>query len=205
MSYILDALKKSEDERTQQEKVRRQSLQGAPSSAGRSAFLSPWLVLVFVFVVLFSLWWFWPTVSSFVYQARENTNPVADASGAANVNAANVESVQRNTESSQSSGSTEITDPMKMPLPPNNEIKELWQMPVDFQQLIPELNFSFHVYSDTPENRTIIINDRRLKEGAMVTSKVRLRMITSTGVILYAQGRFFHVDVYEQMYVPSDG
>lgn len=84
------------------------------------------------------------------------------------------------------------------PLPPRHKIVDLWQMPADFQTQIPELTFSFHVFSHVSEKRYIYINDRRVREGQMVTSHVRLRLITETGVILEKEGRFFHVSVVEE-------
>jgi len=54
------------------------------------------------------------------------------------------------------------------------------------------------VFSIEPQKRTIIINGRRMREGQMVASGMKLRLITETGVILYSQGRFFHVDVIEK-------
>lgn len=211
MSYILDALKKSEGERSRQEKAQRQSLQNKPGQRERSISLFAWIATMLVVLLLLLLWWFWPTLSNVIYQARIQTNnevvvdkPESNATNMSGDSATAVPATPEQSAQRDSVASDALYDE-DAPLPPGNQIKELWQMPADFQAGVPALNFSFHVYSDTPENRTIIINDRRLKEGAMVTSKIRLRMITETGVILHAQGRFFHVDVYEQMYVPQGG
>lgn len=236
MSYILDALRKSEDERTQQDKVRRESMRGSSYHADRSMSLLPWMLLLLLFSLALAAWWFWPTLTNIVAQARDNTNakPAAlttsqnDANaqqlgsgvasslgaesnndGGANRSTTNGAAVSNSTINSStiSISTTGRADKEFLnadaALPPGNKLKELWQMPIDFQARIPDMNFSFHVYSDKPSSRTIIINGRRLKEGAMVTSKIKLRMISATGVILHAHGRFFHVDAYEQMYVPT--
>ena len=71
-------------------------------------------------------------------------------------------------------------------------------MPADYQSTVPDLKFSFHVYSKNPDKRTIIINGRRMREGQMITSQLKLRVITETGVICHFKGRFFHVDVVEK-------
>ncbi|MGB5325120.1 MAG: general secretion pathway protein GspB [Pseudomonadales bacterium] len=84
------------------------------------------------------------------------------------------------------------------PLPPRHLVKELWEFPADYQSTVPDLKFSFHVFSKAPEKRTIIINGRRLREGQMITSQLRLRSITDTGVICHYRGQFFHVDVVEK-------
>ena len=209
MSYILDALKKSEGERSQQEKAQRQSLQNKPGQRERSISLLAWIAIMLIVLLLLLLWWYWPTLSNVIYQARVQTNAevVVDQQGNTGENVLaesdSPDSIAQQNSVKRDGNAVEPLYEVDAPLPPGNQIKELWQMPADFQARIPALAFSFHVYSDTPANRTIIINDRRLKEGAMVTSKIRLRMITSTGVILHAHGRFFHVDVYEQMYVPQ--
>ena len=83
-------------------------------------------------------------------------------------------------------------------LPPNHQIKELWEQPVSFQNQLPTLDFAFHVYSEVVEQRTIIINDRRLTEGQMIARGLKLHTITESGVILFYQDRFFHVDVVTQ-------
>ncbi|NND40125.1 MAG: general secretion pathway protein GspB, partial [Pseudomonadales bacterium] len=96
------------------------------------------------------------------------------------------------------SGSGERIYASDDPLPPRHLIKELWELPADYQSTVPDLKFSFHVYSPNPDKRTIIINGRRVREGQMVTSQMRLRVITDTGVICHYRGRFFHVDVVEK-------
>ena len=83
-------------------------------------------------------------------------------------------------------------------LPPNHQIKELWEQPVTFQNQLPTLDFAFHVYSEVVEQRTIIINDRRLTEGQLIARGLKLHTITESGVILFYQDRFFHVDVVTQ-------
>lgn len=236
MSYILDALRKSEDERTQ-DKVRRESLRGPSYHSERSISLLPWMLLLLLFSLALTVWWFWPTLQNIVAQARDSTNAKSAlndgvAALTASQSDANTEQLrsgvsssfggQSKTNSGANSSTTNSSTANSSAinssttgradnefyeaddvLPPGNQLKELWQLPVDFQARIPEMIFSFHVYSDKPSSRTIIINGRRLKEGAMVTSRIKLRMISATGVILHAHGRFFHVDVYEQMYVPT--
>ena len=63
---------------------------------------------------------------------------------------------------------------------------------------IPGLTFSFHVYSDNPSLRTIIINNRRVKEGAFVEKDLLLEEISPQGVVLIWQNRVrFSIDVVE--------
>lgn len=206
MSYILDAIKKSEGERTQSQDNETISLQSGnafrqkPSAQRRSG-----LAVVFIGIAAFLVWWFWPSVSDFVAQARQISNQgVAQAESVNGASSGGVNQLENVAKVEAASVSSATTTPASdvlsadSPLPPSNEIKELWQQPADFQARIPDISFSFHVYSQTPEKRTIIINGRRMREGQMVTSKIKLRLITETGVVLHAHDRFFHIDVVEK-------
>ena len=63
---------------------------------------------------------------------------------------------------------------------------------------VPGLTFSFHVYSDTPVRRTIIINGRRVREGEWVEKQLLLEEITPKGVILIWNGLHrFSIDVVD--------
>ncbi len=205
MSYILDAIKKSEGERTQSQDNDAISLQSG------NAFRQPTgtqsrsgLLVVAAGIFAFLIWWFWPSVSGFVSQAREISNqgvaaPASEIAAAQEAPVTGVDSSPAASASgSQSVNAATAGVSADAPLPPANDIKELWQQPADFQARIPEMSFSFHVYSQTPEKRTIIINGRRVREGQMVTSKIKLRLITETGVVLHAHDRFFHIDVVEK-------
>ena len=109
----------------------------------------------------------------------------------------NIESVQSNSlvdeDKSSQDSSYKVTDSV----PPNYEIKELWQMPLVFQESIPKLNFELHIFSEDPSERTIIINNRRMREGQLISAGLALKEITQTGVILHKENIFFHVDVIE--------
>ncbi len=194
MSFILDAIKKSERERKKHRQPDLHSLQD--SSQGRSSTTSRggrWLMLLAAFVILAgAAVWLWPRLSSeFALVPR-----------------AELEQVQGKQPpvTQQSQEPTQVMEPERElqaayapddELPPRHLIKELWEMPADFQDSLPDLEYSFHVYSKDPAKRTIFINGRSVKEGQMVARGLRLRMITSTGVIFHYRDRFFHVDVVE--------
>jgi len=218
MSYILDALKKSEEQRNQQEQVATFSVRGKKQTNGNQS-LGRYIFIAFIaMVVAAAAWWFWPTISKVLMQARSSSNVAqsaeqqALATSSQNTTQQTLSQAQSgggmakqgNQHVAQQSSQTTVVASADAPLPPGNQIKDLWELPVDFQSQIPSFDFSFHVYSKKPENRTIIINGRRLREGAMVTSKIKLRMITKNGVIMHADGRFFHIDVYEKMVVPNN-
>lgn len=205
MSFILDAIKKSENERQRSRQPDVHSLQdSAPSKQAESSAGNRLLLLVIAIVIIMAAsWWFWlqiaPQISprlvellqgSQVEQAAINSDATSPSTSLVEGNSLN---------SSKANDTANINSYLADDeLPPNSQIKELWQLPADFQSTIPELEFSFHVFSNDHEERMIIINGRRMREGQMVSRGLTLRVITETGVILHSGDQFFHVDVIEK-------
>lgn len=77
----------------------------------------------------------------------------------------------------------------------DGRIEEVDQLPEDVRNNLPAMTFSFHVFSTNPQQRTIIINNRRMREGDEINAGLQLQQITEDGVILrYAQHRI-HISV----------
>jgi general secretion pathway protein B len=74
-------------------------------------------------------------------------------------------------------------------------IEEVDELPEDVRNNLPAMTFSFHVFSSTPQQRTIIINNRRLREGEEVSAGLVLQQITEDGVILLFQQHRIHISV----------
>jgi len=49
---------------------------------------------------------------------------------------------------------------------------------------LPTIRFQSHIYSSAADYRTVMINDRTIKEGMPISAKVRLKEITPTGVVI---------------------
>jgi general secretion pathway protein B len=56
---------------------------------------------------------------------------------------------------------------------------------------IPLLNLDLHVYSAQPAGRFVVINARKYREGAQLTEGPTIELITSNGVVLSSQGQRF--------------
>ncbi len=69
------------------------------------------------------------------------------------------------------------------------------ELPFEVKQHIPMMEFSAHVYSSNPLHRSIIINGRLLEEGDHFASDLRLSEITPDGAIFDFQGHMFHQGV----------
>jgi len=205
MSFILDAIKKSENERQRSRQPDVHSLQDSipPSKTEPSTGNRLILLVIAIVIIIAASWWLWlqiaPQLSprlvellqgSQVEQAAVNGDDTSTNASLSDNNSSTTGKVNDATNISSYSSDDE--------LPPNSQIKELWQLPADYQSTIPELEFSFHVFSNDHEERMIIINGRRMREGQMVSRGLTLRVITETGVILHSGDQFFHVDVIEK-------
>jgi general secretion pathway protein B len=58
---------------------------------------------------------------------------------------------------------------------------------------LPELRLSLHVYDNSPGNRFVLLNSSRLLEGQETSDGVRVERITPTGVVLSHRGRRFQM------------
>lgn len=219
MSFILDAIRKSEDERQRGKGPDVYSMQ--PGAAQRGQPAPAWaralMLLLALALLAFITVWLWPRLQQQFGQLTQpagqpavqgtapGSQPVSASppprAGELQQAAANAASANATTSADSATALPASADAgfaSDDVLPPRHLIKELWELPADYQSTVPDLKFSFHVYSRNPDKRTIIINGRRLREGQMITSQMRLRVITETGVICHHRGRFFHVDVVEK-------
>ena len=164
MSFILDAIKKSEAERKKSQQTDIYSLQDQDiARPSVHAHRSRWLLLFFALVILVSTgWYLWPPLLNYMsefYAAQKDVSASVTAEDALDQKET-FTSVIENASSTVTADELTPTYTINDSLPPNHQIKELWEQPVSFQNQLPSLDFAFHVYSEVAEQRTIIINDR---------------------------------------------
>lgn len=82
------------------------------------------------------------------------------------------------------------------PTPFTAEIPYLAEMSIEFQNRVPELKFSGHVYSPEPGLRMIMINDAVAREGTPIGIDLALDEITETGVILRLDQTRFRIKLF---------
>ena len=63
-------------------------------------------------------------------------------------------------------------------------------------EALPELRFSGHVYSPTPALRMIMINDAVVREGQPISPDLSLLEITETGVVLSFKGAPHEIELF---------
>ena len=74
---------------------------------------------------------------------------------------------------------------------PERALTTFAELPPSIQQEIPKLSILFHIYSGTPKDRLVGINDRILHEGESVEPGLVLEQITPDGMILTYKGYRF--------------
>ena len=79
------------------------------------------------------------------------------------------------------------------PPPPAENLPLYWQLPLNIRKDLPALKLSMHVYSPTPDQRFIILNGNRQKEGDDLGADVRLAEIRIDGAVLEFHGQRFLV------------
>ena len=73
----------------------------------------------------------------------------------------------------------------------------LHELPDYQQQSIPEMKFAGHVYSSTPTSRSVIINDSAMSEGDNLMQGLKVELITSNGVVFRFQDTLFKMDILQ--------
>jgi general secretion pathway protein B len=70
---------------------------------------------------------------------------------------------------------------------------EVWELGEAEQRYLGELEVSFHVWSSDPLQRAAIVNGLRAKEGQSLGHDLRLLEITEDGLIVEFQGKHVHL------------
>lgn len=187
MSYILDALKKSDQERQSRQSPTIQTVHRPARIRKRPLF---WIVALVSLVLIVGIG---AAVLMWVYGAR--TVAVVDAAPASpSPNQAITTEVSPQPEQPVAAETTQAAAPSNGAGSPTVAFSDL---PDHIRNEIPALTFSFHVFSETPSSRTIIINNRRVKEGDSVLQNLQLIEITRDGVVLDWKGRRFYINVVD--------
>jgi len=174
MSYILDALNKSNKERSA-DKAPDINQYGAPPSrkSGHRPLIivSGICLLLFVNALLVYIWLLQP-----LQKNSDTTNNVLNL-GTESHRPENPVIVQQ-----QARTGTE-------------RLRRLSEMPPHIQTKIQSLSFSSHIYSEFSDLRAVSINGRRFGESEMVTSDLKLEQVTPDGIIMQFENQRFEVNV----------
>ena len=178
MSYILDALKKSEAERNRS---------GAPSllalrqvDLGSRTGMRALLAALIINACLVGFWLFWRSEPAAIVGNQPTATRVLEPATAAPLIAQRAPFTPAEP--------TTVPDPESVVVDSTSTTKAM-----EFA----DLTFSSHIYADDPTMRAVTVNGRRLLEGDTISAGVRLKQITETGVILDVNGRTVPLEVLQ--------
>ena len=153
--------------------------------------------MLLVIVILAGGWWYTSReseqIKTDVSSADAVQSPVPEISEQ-RITAPEAEVVQEEKPTAQIAASTPSLEQAQQ-IPPE-ELSYLADLPFEVQSSIPEMNFSGHVYSLTPELRLIMINGSIVREEDLVEPELILEEITETGVIMKYRERFFKIKLF---------
>lgn len=181
MSYILDALNRSDKEKNfQQGPDINQYSMGHIKTRNTSIRV---LLLIVVLVTANLIWLgVWMTERNITGSKVTENNRAGNA--AEQTFAARIlpESVSHGSSSPQQ---------IIVPLEARSLLIPLQSLPLHIQKIVEMLEISSHIYSDHPDLRAVNINGERFIEMEMVTSELQLQQVTTDGIILgYEEQRF---------------
>jgi len=222
MSYILDALKKSDQERKQGDIPNLQTVHVSIAQEQSK----PWVLYGMLLVLLLAL----AFIIGFLISGKNEVNKVNSVeiekpaiSNAETLSPAKINNQDLEGESSKvEPGAMQVVDPKKevdkvvaapvqdeslnvvrretqstVDLTDLSDIPYLHELPAYQQQLIPEMGFAGHVYSSAASSRSVIINGNAMSEGDSLLSGLVVEQITSTGVVVSFNEVVFRVDVLQ--------
>ncbi|AXS82059.1 general secretion pathway protein GspB [Marinobacter sp. Arc7-DN-1] len=99
-----------------------------------------------------------------------------------------------------SSDSSQTFPPLPVP-EQAGRVPHLVELPLSFQKSVPDLTFNSHIYSSSPASRRVMINNAYLRIGDSF-SGLRVEDITGEGVVLSLNGQRFRVGVVRDWVSP---
>ena len=208
MSFILDALKKSETDRQQQTPA---AFATVPSSAGRPR-APRWLILlgallainvIVLLVLLLRPVDDTPAAAVNSVAAVATTPPATTTDFAAQIEAARRNEPQRRAPPSSAQAraipgapDTGANAPATRPAtnPPTQPVASvptIYELQAKGSITLPELHLDIHVYSEVPEDRFVFINMSKQREKSQLSEGPMVDEITPDGVVLEYRGTTF--------------
>jgi general secretion pathway protein B len=166
VSYILDALNKSEQERRNLLPPGLDASHGTPAMARKS---KPYLFLLFILLLGinggFTYWYYLKPAD------QERKPPVAEIS---------IDEEDERPVAQSTGGAIPVS---------------VTALPASIQRKIPDIQFSSHIYADDPSLRMVNINGKIVREGESVADGISLVEISEGGVVLSYQNYRFEMSI----------
>lgn len=201
MSLILDALKKSEQERQREKAPGLQSIHQPNIRVAKNTHRGQWLFFAALLMINAGvlIYWYLHKTPSIETATRSEPAPAAAASAPIERRESVSAPAPKTSTTSPSAEYAQIsphaTPAISAPSDTSAPIEEVGELPDEVRNNLPAMTFSFHVYSPNSQQRTIIINNRRMREGEEISAGVQLQEITEDGVILNYDKHRIHIGV----------
>lgn len=200
MSYILDALRKSEEQRHAQKtsQFKPASHHAEPTGAGRT------IVIAAILLVALLTGWF---IAQLQYR-DETVQQLQPAPAKLSQQSVAVTEQKINPAEQIQPAESKIQIQPNQTMPPatsqnaddgiaDETVLSREQLPHAILQSLPVLAIDGHIYDINPVARLVIINGSSRKEGQHISAELQLEEITSDGVILKTQGIRFRLGVFD--------
>jgi len=80
---------------------------------------------------------------------------------------------------------------------PESSTVAISEIPDSVRKKIPNIAFEGHIYSSTPERRSIMVNGRKMREGEVVGDRLLIRQITPEGAEFEYEGYRFRLNALQ--------
>lgn len=74
---------------------------------------------------------------------------------------------------------------------PLDGVVNISELPPEIRSEIPRISFDGHVYSGKREQRSVMINGRKMQEGEMISADLKLEKVTANGAVFEFKGYWF--------------
>lgn len=180
MSYIHDALKRSQVQRQQAKSEaggQPQAISGTGNAASKPGTGKGWAVPVFIVLSI--------SLSAGGYFLGQSDNR-GEKTGTAPVHMSTRQPVKPE---------VVVPKPVKRitTLSPYNQLPYLWELPHSVQQKLGNLSVSIHVYAASSEQRFLYLNNREYRTGEQTSSGVRVERIEPDGAVLSFADQVFRL------------
>ena len=211
MSYILEALKKSERERDIESIPTISAYDTTPTEQSKRAlYLLAGLVACLTLALVSVIYWKASHPAKTQPSAHEQVSSYAQPS---HVSSATKQAREVSSATRSPLTPPPLTTPLVPEFPiaapikttPRSNVQEttspavesLFDMSDQFQRQIPALNYASHWYAKEPRSRNVIINNRSLKEGDWVNSSIQILEISQHQLTLTMQQQAFSLPALE--------
>ncbi len=201
MSYILDALNKSERERRANETPDLATIHRTPTrESKRQTPGLQWIAAIVLILIVNAAGYFWLDRNNEVGSQSQNAPDVQSTQPTAKAAPITDSTNARNTSTIEQPEQRAISAPRVLRDDSINAIRppvQISGLPSEIQSQIPDLRISSHLFSSDPDLRMVNINGNMIHEGDYIAEDLQLIEIAEEGVVINYLGYNFILDALE--------